>query len=94
MDVLRAEFLRRCGAGEAVAWARRTAGVERAILVFAAGHFQGDLGEPRLNQRAALYAEAMLEKPPEKRPARQRKSFEGPDGALELEFEFIPSTTS
>lgn len=88
MGDLRAEFLRRVGAGEAVAWAGRTDGAEGSILVFAAGHFHGDLGEPRLNQRAALYAEAILEKAPEKRPARQRKGFEGPEGTLNLEFEF------
>ena len=66
-STLRFDFERRCARGEVVMWvrARGTAG---RLLVFAAGHFDGDLGEPRLNQRAALYAEAMLEKAPDKRP--------------------------
>jgi hypothetical protein len=84
-STLRFDFERRCARGEAVMWvrARGTAG---GLLVFAAGHFDGDLGEPRLNQRAALYAEAMLEKAPDKRPPIQRKRFDGPHGPLELEF--------
>ena len=86
---LEAAFTRRRAAGESVALARRTdAPGEFGLLIFAGGQFQGDLGEPRLNQRAALYAEAILEKSSNQRAARQRKSFEGPQGLLELEFDF------
>jgi hypothetical protein len=79
------DFARRRARGEGVMWVRAS-GAEGGLLVFAAGHFDGDLGEPRLNQRAALYAEAMLEKPLAKRPGMLRKRFDGPAGPLELEF--------
>ena len=65
----------------------------RALLeVWPAGHYRGDLGEARLNQRAALYAESVLEKsarPGAPVPGVLRKSFDGPDGPVELEFVFL-----
>ena len=89
---LEAEFEARLARGEAVSLARppgaRGAARPAVLLIFGAGHFLGDLGDPRLNQRAALYGEAILEKPADKRPARQLKRFDGPEGGLELEFLF------
>lgn len=51
-------------AGERVAVARVTAGPwkGRRLLVWPGGEALGDLGAPRLNQRVALHAEAMLER--------------------------------
>ena len=77
-------------AGEAVALATVAAGpgVGNRMLVWRAGHARGDLGQPRLNQRAALYAEALLDKG--KFPPRARKSFDLPGGAVEVDFDFHP----
>lgn len=61
------------------------------LTIWPAGHFQGDLGDPRLNQRAALYAEAILDKGLAKAPRSLRKAFEGVGGKVEVEFEF-PAT--
>jgi hypothetical protein len=60
----------------------------RRLLVWRAGHTRGDLGQPRLNQRAALYAEALLDKV--RFPAQTRKVFDAPSGASEVTFEFYP----
>ena len=59
------------------------------MLVWKAGHARGDLGQPRLNQRASLYAEALLDKG--KFPPRARKKFELNDKglAVEIDFEFF-----
>jgi hypothetical protein len=64
----------------------------RRLTIWPAGHFQGDLGDPRLNQRAALYAEAILEKGLAKAPRSQRKAFDGVGGKVEVEFEFPPTS--
>jgi len=78
-------------AGErAVATATLVSGEGRAarLTIWPAGQFQGDLGDPRLNQRAALYAEAILEKGLAKAPRTQRKAFDVAGGRAEVEFEF------
>lgn len=50
--------------GERVALARVVGGpwIGRRLLVWPGGQALGDLGAPRLNQRVALHAEAMLER--------------------------------
>lgn len=50
------------------------------LLVWGGGEAFGDLGSPRLNQRVALYAEGLLI-----RGGSERKSFEVPEGELEIE---------
>ena len=65
---------------------------DSTLEVWPAGHYRGDLGEARLNQRAALYAESVLEKsarPGAAAPGVLRKSFDGPEGPVELEFVFL-----
>jgi hypothetical protein len=57
------------------------------MLVWRAGHARGDLGQPRLNQRASLYAEALLDKG--KYPPRARKNFDIEGGAVEVAFVFF-----
>jgi hypothetical protein len=76
-------------AGEAVALATVAIGpgTGNRMLVWKAGHARGDLGQPRLNQRASLYAEALLDKG--KFPPRARKSFAVAGGAVEVDFEFF-----
>ena len=79
------------GIGEAVADGRVVAGpgVGGRLLVWPAGHTRGDLGQPRLNQRAALYAEALLDKiDGGKVPPTLRKSFAALGGAAEVVFDF------
>jgi hypothetical protein len=69
-----------------------TGSANATLEVWPAGHYRGDLGEARLNQRAALYAESVLEKstrPGAPVPGVLRKSFDGPDGPVELEFVFL-----
>lgn len=66
-------------------------GSGRRLTIWPAGHYQGDLGDPRLNQRAALYAEAILDKGLGKIPRTQRKAFEVVEGRVEVEFEFPAS---
>ena len=61
-------------------------GAGNRLLVWPAGHTRGDLGQPRLNQRAALYAEALLDKG--KFPAAARKQFDVAEGSVEVAFEF------
>jgi hypothetical protein len=75
--------------GEPVARATVTAGPGggNRMLIWRAGHARGDLGQPRLNQRASLYAEALLDKG--KFPPRARKSFDIQGGAVEVDFEFF-----
>jgi xanthine/CO dehydrogenase XdhC/CoxF family maturation factor len=75
--------------GEPVALATVTAGpgAGSRMLIWKAGHARGSLGQPRLNQRASLYAEALLDKG--KFPPRSRKSFDLHGGAAEVEFEFF-----
>jgi hypothetical protein len=46
------------------------------LAVWPAGHAFGDLGWPRLNQRVALYAEQLLERP--SLPAPHEKRFDVP----------------
>jgi len=56
------------------------------LKIWPAGQSSGDLGWPRLNQRAALYAEQLLDRP--SAPAVSSKSFEVPNvGKLEIRFE-------
>jgi hypothetical protein len=75
--------------GEPVARATVAAGpgTGNCMLVWRAGHARGDLGQPRLNQRASLYAEALLDKG--KYPPRATKKFDIQGGAVEVEFEFF-----
>lgn len=77
--------------GEAVADGRVVSGpgIGGRLLVWPAGHTRGDLGQPRLNQRAALYAEALLDKiEGGKVPPSLRKSFAAVGGSAEVVFEF------
>ena len=78
--------------GEPVARATVAAGpgTGNRMLVWRAGHARGDLGQPRLNQRAALYAEALLDKG--KYPPRTRKKFDIQGGMVEVDFEFFGET--
>ena len=69
-------------------------GAQTTLEVWPAGHYRGDLGEARLNQRAALYAESVLEKSARSgapMPGPLRKSFDGPEGPVEVEFVFFSS---
>lgn len=70
-------------AGERIAEARVADGAweGRRLLVWPGGQALGDLGAPRLNQRVALHAEAMLER--EERTTR--KPFELRDGVVTVE---------
>jgi hypothetical protein len=69
-------------------------GSGRRLTIWPAGHYQGDLGDPRLNQRAALYGEAILEKGLAKAPRTQRKVFDVVGGRVEVEFEFPAAVSS
>lgn len=84
-----AESLAR-GQAVAVATVVAGAGVGNRLLVWPAGHTRGDLGQPRLNQRAALYAEALLDKG--KFPPQTRKQFDVAEGTVEVAFEFHPGS--
>jgi xanthine dehydrogenase accessory factor len=57
-------------------------GTGRRMLVWESGESLGDLGAPRLNQRASLFAESLLEG-----GGATRKSFSSPSGSLEVFFE-------
>ena len=59
-------------------------GVGCQLLVWPGGQTLGDLGSPRLNQRAALYAEQLI-------PARQsaRKTFDGEVATIDAFFEVV-----
>lgn len=75
--------------GERVAVAEIVAGPGqgRRMLVWPAGHTYGDLGWPRLNQRAALYAEQLFERGA-RAPAESAKRFDLPgEGEVEIRFE-------
>ena len=86
IDAIDRELERSRQAGEAVALAVVTRGaspdseVGARLLVWEGGAALGDLGSPRLNQRVALYAEGLLV-----RGGSERKSFELPEGELEIE---------
>jgi hypothetical protein len=88
---MRAELLRvllaTLEAGEAVAVATVVGGpgLGEQLVVWRAGQCRGDLGSPRLNQRAALYGEQLLLRP---RPVR--KSFEIQGERIEVFFD-VPS---
>ena len=85
-----AERLADCRArGERVAVVEIVAGpgTGRRLLVWPAGHTFGDLGWPRLNQRAALYAEQLFERGA-RAPASGSKRFDVPgEGDVEVRFE-------
>jgi hypothetical protein len=88
LDRALAESLAR---GQAVADGRVLSGPGTGgrLLVWPAGQTRGDLGQPRLNQRAALYAEALLEKiETGKPPPSGPKSFAALGGNSEVLFEF------
>jgi len=75
--------------GERVAVAEIVAGAGtgRRMLIWPAGHTFGDLGWPRLNQRAALYAEQLFERGA-RAPAVSAKRFDLPgEGEVEVRFE-------
>ena len=77
--------------GQAVADGRVLSGPGAGgrLLVWPAGQTRGDLGQPRLNQRAALYAEALLEKIEAGKAAPSvPKSFAAMGGNSEVLFEF------
>ncbi len=63
-DPLEAELERALARGERVALATVRSGPwqGRRLLVWPGGEALGDLGAPRLNQRVALHAEALLER--------------------------------
>jgi hypothetical protein len=63
-------------------------GEARELEIWPSGQMRGDLGDPRLNQRVAQYAEAVLDKAAAKRPHRHTKSFDQTAGAVEIEIEF------
>ena len=86
---LDAALARSLEAGEAVALATVASGPDagKRMLVWKAGHARGSLGQPRLNQRASLYAEALLDKG--KFPPRSRKKFDIHGGSVEVDFEFF-----
>ncbi len=90
MDGVFAELLAGSRArGERVAIAEIVAGpgAGRRLLVWPAGHTYGDLGQPRLNQRAALYAEQLFERGA-RAPATSAKRFDLPgEGEVEIRFE-------
>jgi hypothetical protein len=62
-DPLAGELARALARGERVALATVRSGpwVGKRLLVWPGGEAFGDLGAPRLNQRVALHAEALLE---------------------------------
>jgi xanthine/CO dehydrogenase XdhC/CoxF family maturation factor len=70
-------------AGERIALARVLDGpwAGRRLLVWPGGQAMGDLGAPRLNQRVALHAEAMLERG----ERTTRKPFELRGSRVEVE---------
>lgn len=73
--------------GEALAVATVVSGPGRGnrMLIWPAGQALGSLGAPRLNQRAALYAEAALDRGA-LRPSFQ--SFDVQGQAVEVAFKF------
>lgn len=73
-------------AGHPVALARVVAGpgLGNWLLVWPAGHTRGDLGQARLNQRAALYAEQLFERGA--KPAQ--KSFDVEGQTVRVAYEF------
>jgi hypothetical protein len=86
MDDAQRELDRALAQGQPVALARIVEGPAAGswLLVWPAGHTKGDLGQARLNQRAALYAEALFDKGP--RPSR--KSFDVDGRRVTVAFEF------
>jgi xanthine dehydrogenase accessory factor len=81
-----ASLRRSLAAHELVALATVVAGsrLGRQLLVWPGGQTLGDLGSPRLNQRAGLYAEQLL-------PTQQaaRKTFECSGETLDIFFEVL-----
>ena len=81
-----ATLRRSIAAQELVALATVVAGPElgRQLLVWPGGQVLGDLGSPRLNQRASLYAEQLL-------PAQQaaRKTFDCSGDTVDVFFEVV-----
>ena len=84
---VQAEFERSLAAGELVTRTVVLDGpsVGRALLVWPAGQARGDLGSPRLNQRAATHAQKAVR-------TRQSKRFElaGGDGPVTVFLEVLP----
>lgn len=62
--------------------------IGRQLLVWPAGQTLGDLGSPRLNQRASLYAQQMFAQ-----PRTRRKLFEVQGIAVEVLLQFYGSAT-
>lgn len=88
-DEILAQVARSRAEGERVAVAEIVAGagLGRRLLVWSAGHTYGDLGWPRLNQRAALYAEQLFERGA-RAPEISAKRFDVPgEGDVEIRFE-------
>ncbi len=84
---LASELKRQIALGKRVALARTSEepGDERELLIWASGETMGDLGSPRLNQRAALYAEQHFERG---HAGSAVKRFKVARGLVEVRFEF------
>lgn len=77
MDEVERELVLALAPGQPVALARIVEGPGKGnwLLVWPAGHTKGDLGQARLNQRAALYAEQLFDRVP--RPAQRSFDVDG-----------------
>lgn len=84
---LEGELKRQVSLGRRVALASTTGatGAMRELLVWASGETMGDLGSPRLNQRAALYAEQHFDRG---HVGHAVKRFKDARGLVEVRFEF------
>jgi len=74
-------------AGELVTFATVLAGpgLGNQLVVWPAGQTRGDLGGPRLNQRAAIHAQQAM-----RGSFSKRASFDTEQGAVEVFFELLP----
>jgi len=84
---LATELRRQVSLGRRVAMARVVdeGGESRELLIWASGETKGDLGSPRLNQRAALYAEQQFERG---HTGLAVKRFKDPRGLVEIQYDF------
>ena len=64
------------------------ADVGRQLVVWPAGQTLGDLGSPRLNQRASLYAQQMFNQ-----PETRKKLFEVQGQTVEVLLQFFDAAT-
>lgn len=84
---LERELKRQVSLGNRVAMARVVEeGDDRhELLIWASGETKGDLGSPRLNQRAALYAEQQFERG---HTGLAVKRFKDAGGMVEIQYDF------